>query len=179
MKINKTHIPDVVVFEPDVYGDKRGFFMETFRQDWFAELGLSPQFVQDNHSMSSFGVLRGLHLQNKNTQGKLVRVTLGEVFDVAVDMRIDSTTYGQWVGEYLSAENKKIFWVPEGFAHGFVTLEDETLFSYKCTNHYSKNHEMDLLWNDENLNIDWGIENPILSEKDKIATRFENFNSPF
>ena len=179
MQIINTKIPDVKLLEPNVFGDARGFFMETFRDDWFRKNIANVSFVQDNHSKSAQGILRGLHYQMQQTQGKLVRVVQGAVFDVAVDMRKDSATFGQWVGEVLSAENKNQLWVPEGFAHGFLVLEDNTIFSYKCSNFYNKESEGDLLWNDKDLAINWDIITPNLSEKDKEATAFNNFVSPF
>lgn len=175
MKIQKTRIPDVVVFEPDVFGDERGFFMETFRSSWFDELNTQADFVQDNHSRSAHGILRGLHLQKQRTQGKLVRVTRGEVFDVAVDLRLESATYGQWVGEYLSADNHKIFWVPEGFAHGFVVTSDSADFLYKCTNYYDPQSDLSIAWNDKTLAIEWpqqAVKNVQLSGKDQNAISF-------
>ncbi len=174
MKITATAIPDVVIFEPQVFGDDRGFFYETFRANWFDALDISPAFVQDNHSKSSHGILRGLHLQKENTQGKLVRVVQGEVFDVAVDMRIDSETYGQWVGELLSAENKKSFWVPAGFAHGFVVLTETAEFVYKCTNYYHPESDLSIAHDDPTLNIDWPIDKAAiqLSQKDKDGQAF-------
>ncbi|ARN73885.1 dTDP-4-dehydrorhamnose 3,5-epimerase [Oceanicoccus sagamiensis] len=170
MNIIETTIPDLKIFEPQVFGDERGFFIETFRQSYFEELGLDVQFVQDNHSSSSKGVLRGLHYQVKKPQGKLVRVIKGEVYDVAVDLRKSSPTFGQHVGVNLSAKNKRIFWVPPGFAHGFVVLSDMAEFVYKCTEYYTPEYERSLLWNDPALNIDWPIDiEPELSEKDKTA----------
>lgn len=170
MNIIETPIPDLKVFEPKVFGDERGFFVETFRQSHFDELGIEAQFVQDNHSSSSKGVLRGLHYQIKNPQGKLVRVISGEVYDVAVDLRKSSATFGQHVGVHLSAENKRIFWVPPGFAHGFVVLSDMAEFVYKCTEYYAPEYDRSLLWNDPELNIDWHLDvEPELSEKDKQA----------
>lgn len=176
MKIRATDIPDVVVFEPDVFGDERGFFYETFRSSWFDALDISPVFVQDNHSKSSHGILRGLHLQREHTQGKLVRVVQGEVFDVAVDMRLDSDTYGQWVGETLSAENKRSFWVPEGFAHGFVVLSETAEFVYKCTNYYHPPSDLSIAHDDPALGIDWQIDRSAikLSEKDKNGLPFRD-----
>ena len=148
--------------------------------DKFAKEGLTMDFVQDNESKSSKGVLRGLHFQKPPyAQGKLVRVVKGSVMDVAVDLRKDSPTYGKWESVVLSEDNKLQFWIPEGFAHGFVTLEDETVFNYKCTNIYNKESEGSLLWNDPDINIDWNIENPILSEKDKVSPLFKNFETPF
>ena len=168
MNIIETSIPDLKIFEPKVFGDERGFFIETFRQSQFEDLGLNMQFVQDNHSASSKGVLRGLHYQIKKPQGKLVRVISGEVYDVAVDLRKSSPTFGQHVGVHLSADNKRIFWVPPGFAHGFVVLSDMAEFVYKCTEYYAPEHDRSLLWNDPALNIDWHIDiEPELSEKDK------------
>ncbi|KZX55630.1 dTDP-4-dehydrorhamnose 3,5-epimerase [Vibrio sp. HI00D65] len=175
MKVIDTRIPDVKIIEPSVFGDERGFFMETWNQKQFEELvtGKPTQFVQDNHSKSKKGILRGLHYQTENTQGKLVRVVSGEVFDVAVDIREGSPTFGQWVGEYLSAENKRQLWVPEGFAHGFYVTSDEAEFVYKCTDYYNSNAEMAILWNDQTLDIKWpNKEQPKLSIKDINALRF-------
>ena len=174
MKISKTHIPDILVIEPKVFGDDRGFFFESYNQKDFEEkVGLTCKFVQDNHSRSSKGVLRGLHYQIKNPQGKLVRVTEGEVFDVAVDLRKSSPTFGKWVGQLLSAENKKQLWVPEGFAHAFVVLSDAAQFLYKTTDYYAPQHERCIKWDDPDLAIKWpdGIE-PILSERDKQGISF-------
>ncbi|EGR2229127.1 dTDP-4-dehydrorhamnose 3,5-epimerase [Vibrio parahaemolyticus] len=176
MKIIDTKIPDVKIIEPVVFGDERGFFMETWNQKRFEELvtGKPTTFVQDNHSKSKKGILRGLHYQTENTQGKLVRVVSGEVFDVAVDIRKDSPTFGQWVGEYLSAENKKQLWVPEGFAHGFYVISDEAEFVYKCTDYYNPTVECSIIWHDKDLSIDWPIyEGVILSEKDKNGVKFK------
>ena len=159
MKVIDTKIPDVKLLEPQVFGDERGFFMETFRDEWFKQNVADRTFVQENHSKSVKGVLRGLHYQTENTQGKLVRVVSGAVFDVAVDMREFSPTFGQWVGEILSAENKRQLWVPEGFAHGFYVLTDEAEFTYKA--------EHSLIWNDETVGIEWPLESePSLSAKD-------------
>ncbi|MFA0448934.1 dTDP-4-dehydrorhamnose 3,5-epimerase [Vibrio breoganii] len=171
MKVIETEIPDVKIIEPAVFGDERGFFMETWQQKKFEELvtGKPTPFVQDNHSKSKKGILRGLHYQTENTQGKLVRVVSGEVFDVAVDIRQESPTFGKWVGVYLSAENKRQLWVPEGFAHGFYVTSEEAEFVYKCTDYYNQKCEVSLAWNDKKLNIDWPILAgmfPILSEKD-------------
>ncbi|MGL6546317.1 dTDP-4-dehydrorhamnose 3,5-epimerase [Aeromonas veronii] len=170
MKVRDTNIPDVKIIEPTVYGDERGFFMETWNQKKFEEFvtGSRTNFVQDNHSKSKKGILRGLHYQTKHTQGKLVRVVAGEVFDVAVDIRKGSPTYGQWVGEYLSVKNKKQLWIPEGFAHGFYVISDEAEFVYKCTDFYCPEFERTIIWNDEDLNISWPLSiEPILSTKDK------------
>ncbi|WP_063660043.1 dTDP-4-dehydrorhamnose 3,5-epimerase [Aliivibrio fischeri] len=175
MKVIDTRIPDVKIIEPSVFGDERGFFMETWNQKQFEELvtGKPTPFVQDNHSKSKKGILRGLHYQTENTQGKLVRVVSGEVFDVAVDIRKSSPTFGQWVGEYLSAENKRQLWIPEGFAHGFYVTSDEAEFVYKCTNYYHPSSEVSIRWNDEHIGIKWPInEKPILSSKDKSGLWF-------
>ncbi|MEZ9768232.1 dTDP-4-dehydrorhamnose 3,5-epimerase [Vibrio breoganii] len=169
MKVIETEIPDVKIIEPAVFGDERGFFMETWQQKKFEELvtGKPTQFVQDNHSKSKKGILRGLHYQTENTQGKLVRVVSGEVFDVAVDIRKNSLTFGKWVGVYLSSENKRQLWVPEGFAHGFYVTSAEAEFVYKCTDYYNPNAEVSLKWNDPSLDIRWPLNsNPILSKKD-------------
>lgn len=172
MEVEVTAIPDVLLFKPKVFGDERGFFMETFRETWFSERGLNVRFVQDNHSASTKGVLRGLHYQVQQPQGKLVRVTAGEVFDVAVDLRRQSPTFAQSVGVILSADNRHLFWVPPGFAHGFLVLSERAEFSYKCTDYYAPEHERSLLWNDPALGIDWpelGPEYPILSAKDRAG----------
>ena len=167
MKVINTKIPDVKLLEPQVFGDERGFFMETFRDEWFKQNIADRTFVQENHSKSVKGVLRGLHYQTENTQGKLVRVVFGAVFDVAVDMRENSPTFGQWVGEILSAENKRQLWVPEGFAHGFYVLTDEAEFTYKCTDYYNPKSEHSLIWNDETVGIEWPLEGETsLSAKD-------------
>ncbi|AWY43341.1 dTDP-4-dehydrorhamnose 3,5-epimerase [Pseudomonas putida] len=169
MKAIPMNIPDVVLFEPTTFGDERGFFYESFNQRIFEEvIGRTVQFVQDNHSRSSRGVLRGLHYQIQQAQGKLVRVVQGEVFDVAVDIRRSSATFGKWVGAHLSAENKRQLWVPEGFAHGFVVLTQTAEFLYKTTNYYAPAHERCIRWNDPELGIDWPIsEAPALSPKDQ------------
>lgn len=180
MQAIKTGIADVVLFEPKVFGDARGFFYESFNENVFAEAtGLRPRFVQDNHSKSSKHVLRGLHYQIQQPQGKLVRVTQGEVFDVAVDLRSNSPTFGQWVGEILSAENKRMLWVPEGFAHGFVVLSETAEFLYKTTDFYAPQHERCVIWNDPELAISWPITvEPALSAKDangKLLAQAEKF----
>ncbi|PMN71097.1 dTDP-4-dehydrorhamnose 3,5-epimerase [Enterovibrio norvegicus] len=175
MKVIDTDIPDVKIIEPTVFGDERGFFMETWNQKKFEELvtGKLTKFVQDNHSKSKKGILRGLHYQTENTQGKLVRVVSGEVFDVAVDIRKDSPTFGEWVGVYLSAENKRQLWVPEGFAHGFYVTSEEAEFVYKCTDYYNPSAEESIKWNDDDLNVNWGLStNPILSTKDSEGMKF-------
>ena len=172
MKITRLAIPDVILIEPDVFGDDRGFFFESFNQEKFADAtGLSPTFVQDNHSKSTKGVLRGLHYQFPlKAQDKLVRVIQGEVFDVAVDIRRSSPTFGKWVGEHLSAENKKQLWIPEGFAHGFMTITETAEFLYKTTNYYSPEHERSIRWDDSDIGIDWVKDvMPILSTKDAKA----------
>ena len=168
MNIIETAIPGPLIIEPRVFGDARGFFMETWNAASFAAAGLDWTFVQDNHSRSQKGVLRGLHFQNPGPQGKLVRVTQGAVFDVAVDLRASSPHFGQWVGVELSAVNKRMFWVPEGFAHGFLTLEDDTDFLYKCTAPYAPQSEHTLAWNDPAVGIDWPVTGMdlIISEKD-------------
>lgn len=179
----ETKIPDLYIIEPKVFGDDRGYFMESYSQKDFAAAGLTMTFVQDNESKSRKGVLRGLHFQTKHTQGKLVRVTQGEVWDVAVDLRKGSPTYGQWEGVYLSAENKRQFYVPEGFAHGFVVTSDEAVFNYKCTDFYAPEYDSGLLWNDEDVNVQWpleGLGEILLSEKDKKQkTLKELTNLPF
>lgn len=176
MKVIPTEIPDVLIIEPQVYGDDRGFFLESFNQKDFREkTGVNTTFVQDNHSMSLKNVLRGLHYQIPNPQGKLVRVVSGSVFDVAVDARQSSPTFGQWVGCVLSAENKRIFWVPEGFAHGFLVLSDQAEFLYKTTNYYYPQYEKTIAWNDADLGIDWPLETPpILSPKDQAGQPFKS-----
>ncbi|MDD0823420.1 dTDP-4-dehydrorhamnose 3,5-epimerase [Mannheimia sp. AT1] len=167
MNIIETKIPDVKLLEPTVFGDERGFFMETFRDEWFKANIAERTFVQENHSKSTKGVLRGLHYQTENTQGKLVRVVSGAVFDVAVDLRKSSTTFGQWIGEILSAENKRQLWVPEGFAHGFYVLSNEAEFVYKCTDYYNPKAEHSLIWNDPTVAVDWQLDGePSLSVKD-------------
>jgi dTDP-4-dehydrorhamnose 3,5-epimerase len=170
MNVIKTKLKDCVIIQPKVFGDERGYFMETFQTNRYAELaGISLPFVQDNYSRSSKGVLRGLHFQKTKPQGKLVRVVRGEVYDVAVDIRPGSLTYGQWEAVILSEENKTQFWVPPGFAHGFVVLSEKADFEYKCTDYYDPSDERSLFWNDPRLNISWPIDNPKLSEKDKNA----------
>ncbi|PKP94085.1 MAG: dTDP-4-dehydrorhamnose 3,5-epimerase [Alphaproteobacteria bacterium HGW-Alphaproteobacteria-15] len=168
MKVVQTAIPGPLIIEPRVFGDARGFFMETWNAAAFAQAGLNVAFVQDNHSRSQKGVLRGLHFQNPGAQGKLVRVTRGAVFDVAVDLRASSPTFGQWVGVELSADNNRMFWVPEGFAHGFLTLEDDTDFLYKCTAPYAPQSEHTLAWNDPAVGVAWPVAgiDPIISDKD-------------
>ncbi len=182
MKVIETKIPGLLIIEPRVFGDERGFFFESFNEKAFAEAtGVTPHFVQDNHSKSVKGVLRGLHYQlPPKTQGKLVRVVQGEVFDVAVDIRKDSPTYGQWVGEVLSADNKKQLWIPPGFAHGFLTLSDTAEFLYKTTDYWSPEHERAIIWNDDTLNIQWPLNGmqPTLAAKDAAATAFSAAEIP-
>lgn len=177
MNFIKTDIPDVIIFEPKVFGDERGFFLESFNQKIFEEAtGLKREFVQDNHSKSSKGVLRGLHYQlPPMAQGKLVRVVQGEVFDVAVDIRKSSPTFGQWIGVLLSAENKRQLWIPEGFAHGFLTLSETAEFLYKTTNYYSPKDEGAIVWDDSDLGISWPeVAEVLVSGKDQIAPAFNN-----
>ena len=170
MNVIKTKLKDCVIIEPKVFGDERGFFLETFQANRYADLaGITLNFVQDNHSRSSKGVLRGLHFQKTKPQGKLVRVVKGEVYDVAVDTRQGSPTFGQWEAVILSEENKKQFWVPPGFAHGFLVLSDTADFEYKCTDYYDPSDEGSILWNDPELKILWPIDNPNLSAKDEFA----------
>ncbi|HQY69806.1 MAG TPA: dTDP-4-dehydrorhamnose 3,5-epimerase, partial [Pseudomonadales bacterium] len=157
MQIIATPIPDVLVLEPRVFGDERGFFFESWNQREFARLGLPAQFVQDNHSKSARGILRGLHYQTQQVQGKLVRVVAGEVFDVAVDMRRGSPTLGRWAGALLSAENRRMMWIPPGFAHGFYVTADSAEFIYKCTDFYAPEHEVSLRWDDPAIGIDWPL----------------------
>lgn len=167
MKIIETKLPEVLIIEPDVFGDNRGFFMETWNQLRYGQAGLPTSFVQDNLSFSTRGVLRGLHYQNPNSQGKLVYVLQGEIFDVAVDIRVGSTTFGQWVGITLSRENKRQLFIPEGFAHGFCVISETALFAYKCTDFYNPEVEGGILWKDPDIGIKWPINTPVLSEKDK------------
>ncbi len=175
MKIERTAIPEVLIIEPRVFGDERGFFFESFNERaWQEATGLNTKFVQENHSRSMKGVLRGLHYQIQQAQGKLVRVVVGEVFDVAVDLRRSSPTFGQWVGVHLSAENKRQFWVPEGFGHGFVVLSETAEFLYLTTDYYAPEHERAITWNDPDLAISWPVDQaPILSAKDKLAPAFK------
>jgi len=173
MKVIQTTIPDLIVLEPKIFGDERGFFFESFNRNTFLEAtGIDAEFVQDNHSRSEKNVLRGLHYQlAPRAQGKLVRVVFGAVFDVAVDIRKDSPTFGRWVGETLSAENKKQLWIPQGFAHGFLTLTDSAEFLYKTTEYYFPDHERCIAWNEPNIGIQWPLtEEPILSTKDQQGT---------
>ena len=177
-----TGIEGLMVIEPTVFGDNRGFFMESYSKRDFQELGIDLDFVQDNHSKSKKGVLRGLHFQTKFTQGKLVRVTAGAVLDVAVDLRKNSPTFGKYFAVELTEENKKMFYIPPGFAHGFLTLEDNTEFQYKCTDYYAPEYDSGVLWNDEEIGIQWNFEkyglnqeNILLSEKDKKQQSLREF----
>lgn len=179
MKVTPTVIPDVLIIEPKVFSDERGFFFESFNQAKFeAAIGRQVNFVQDNHSRSTKNVLRGLHYQIQQTQGKLVRIVQGEVFDVAVDIRKSSPTFGKWVGEILSANNKKQLWIPEGFAHGFIVLSESAEFLYKTTDYYAPEHERSIFWNDSAIDIKWPVSGeptltyPILSTKDQQAQSF-------
>lgn len=176
MKATPTIIPDVLIIEPDVFGDDRGFFFESYNKKSFGEVtGITTEFVQDNHSKSSKGVLRGLHYQIKQAQDKLVRVTDGEVLDIAVDLRRLSSTFGQWVGVKLSAENKRQLWIPQGFAHGFVVLSETAEFLYKTTDYYAPEHERCIKWNDTDLAIDWQFDDqPLVSEKDAQGSAFKD-----
>ena len=180
MEILKTKIKDLLIIKPSIFGDNRGYFFESYNKAKFKSMGLDLSFVQDNQSMSHKGVLRGLHFQAPPyQQGKLVRVIKGSVMDVAVDIRTNSPTYGNYESIVLSGDNKLQFWIPPGFAHGFITLEDNTIFSYKCTGIYSKESEGSIVWNDKDININWGIETPIVSEKDQNANTLDKLNSPF
>lgn len=177
MNIFETSIPDVKIVEPTVFGDERGFFLESWSEKRFADAGISVNFVQDNHSRSAQGILRGLHYQTSHTQGKLVRVTAGSVFDVAVDLRKSSSTFGQWVGVELSDTNHRMLWVPPGFAHGFYVLSESADFLYKCTDKYSPEHEQSIVWNDPTIDIDWPLVSgapPIVSDKDSAGLYFDD-----
>jgi len=176
MKFAATDIPDVILIKPEIHSDGRGFFMETYRAEWFAGAGISATFVQDNHSRSAKGVLRGLHYQIRSPQGKLVRVVLGEVFDAVVDLRSSSQTFGRWVGEHLSSDNQHMLWIPPGFAHGFYVLSDWAEVIYKVTDSYAPEWERTLIWDDPRVAIRWPLvdgEPPILSPKDAHGLRLE------
>ena len=180
MEIVETKLKGVLVLKPKVFEDARGHFFESYSERVFRDAGLDLNFVQDNQSLSQRGVLRGLHFQNPpHAQGKLVRVITGSVFDVAVDIRKGSPTYGQWFGQELSEKNRWMMYIPEGFAHGFATLQDNTIFAYKCTNFYNKASEDCLLWSDPDIGIDWKIKDPLLSEKDLQGKRIKDFKSMF
>lgn len=171
MKVSKTRLPGVLVLTPDVFGDDRGYFVETWRARRYAEIGVPEIFVQDNLSMSRRGILRGLHLQHPHGQGKLVHVVQGEVFDVAVDVRVGSPTFGLWVGTVLSEANHQQVWIPPGFAHGFCVTSETALFAYKCTEVYHRHSELGVAWNDPDLGIEWPLTDPSLSEKDAVFPR--------
>ena len=180
MEIVQTNIPDVLIIKPEVFEDERGYFFESYHQKSFIEAGLEANFVQDNESRSQKNVLRGLHFQQPPfAQGKLIRVIKGSVLDVVVDLRKASPHFGKPVSTVLSEKNKLMFWVPPGFAHGFLTLENNTIFSYKCTSYYNRNAEMAIRWNDPELGIKWGITNPVLSQKDSKAPFLCDVTSPF
>ena len=180
MTIEKTFIEGLLVLKPKVFEDPRGYFFESYNQKALEEAGIKEHFVQDNQSLSQQGVLRGLHMQKPPfAQGKLVRVIKGAVLDVAVDLRKNSPTYGKYFSLELTEENKITFWIPVGFAHGFLTLRNDTIFHYKCSQYYHKASEASVLWNDPDLQINWEIEHPILSEKDQYGTAFKDFLSPF
>ena len=180
MEIIKTEIEGLLIIKPKVFEDERGYFYESYNEQAYQENGIAMNFVQDNQSKSKRGVLRGLHFQNPPfAQGKLIRVLSGCVFDVAVDIRKDSETYGQWHSVILSEDNKLQYWIPPGFAHGFLTLENDTILSYKCTELYNKGAEESIRWNDPDLKISWSYYDPILSDKDKDATLFKDFVSLF
>lgn len=174
MQLIQTTLPEVFILEPKVFGDDRGFFYESFNQQIFEKLtGINAHFVQDNHSKSAINVLRGLHYQINQPQGKLVRVTAGEVFDVAVDIRRESKTFGQWAGVHLSAENKRLLWIPPGFAHGFLVLKNDTEFLYKTTDYYAPQHERCIRWDDPTIGIQWPLTGlPNLSAKDQLGSSF-------
>jgi len=181
MEFIKTTLKDATLIKPRIFQDNRGFFMESYSKKLFEANGITANFVQDNHSLSAEkGVLRGLHFQAPPfAQAKLVRVTRGKVYDVIIDLRKNSETFGKWEGFELSAQNFQMLFVPKGFAHGFITLEDNTEFQYKCDEYYSKESEGGIIWNDPDLNINWNFENPILSDKDKLLPKFKDFESPF
>lgn len=180
MQITPTYLSGAVVIQPKVFEDARGYFFESYSKEVFFKNNIVTEFVQDNESLSQKGVLRGLHFQNPpHAQAKLVRVIRGSVLDVAVDIRKKSPTYGKYFSIVLSASNKTMFFIPEGFAHGFLVLEDHTIFSYKCSRTYHKESEEGILWSDADLNIEWGFQNPILSEKDRNAQKIRDFKSKF
>lgn len=180
MTITETKLPGLLVIDPKVFGDERGYFFESFNRRAFESAGLPADFLQDNESKSAKGVLRGLHFQHPPyEQGKLVRVARGAAIDVSVDIRKSSSTYGKWEAIELSGQNKRMLWIPPGFAHGFLSLEDDTIFIYKCTNVYNRDSEDAIIWNDPDLNILWGIDNPKVSGKDQQALLFRDLKSPF
>lgn len=175
MEVTKTRVDGVLLIKPKVFGDERGYFVETYQKERYSEIGITHTFVQDNHSMSRRGILRGLHYQTKHPQGKIVMVSLGAVFDVAVDIRLDSPTFGKWFGAILSQENQHQLWIPPGLAHGFLVLSDIAHFHYKCTDFYDPKNEASILWNDPELNIEWPFaEDVVLSQKDMNALSFKS-----
>jgi dTDP-4-dehydrorhamnose 3,5-epimerase len=180
MKFHKTEIPEVILISPEVFGDDRGFFLETYRENMYFDAGINYKFVQDNHSGSSQGILRGLHFQSQHSQGKIVRVVKGEIFDVAVDIRRESPTFGKWVGAHLSDENKNQLWIPPKFAHGFYVISSWAEVCYKATDYYAPDHEKSIVWNDPDININWPLVNgqsPILSQKDKAGISLKTYKS--
>ena len=177
MRITESGLKGLLIIEPDIYRDQRGYFMETWNHERYSSYGINDQFVQDNLSFSACGILRGLHFQNPRGQGKLVYVTLGEVFDVAVDIRAGSPTYGRWEGYYLSAENSRQLYIPEGFAHGFCVTSKDAVFVYKCNEYYSPSKEAGILWSDPEIGIKWPVEKPVLSEKDAKNPLLRDLNS--
>ncbi len=180
MKVNKTIIEGLFIIEPDVFPDGRGFFFESFNEKKYAEIGIAEKFVQDNISGSIKNTVRGLHYQiGENAQGKLCQVIEGEVIDIAVDIRFGSPTFGKYISVKLSSENRKQFWLPKGFAHGFAVLSEFAIFSYKCTAGYDKNSERSIIYNDKDLNVNWGISDPIISEKDLLAKKFTEIGKDF
>ena len=180
MVVEKIFIEGLLVLKPKVFEDPRGYFFESFNQKLLDAAGIKESFVQDNQSLSQKDVLRGLHLQKPpHAQGKLVRVIKGAVLDVVVDVRKESSTYGKHFAIELNEQNKTMFWIPAGFAHGFLTLQDDTIFHYKCTNYYNKESEASIIWNDKDININWNVEHPLLSEKDKTGPLLKDFISPF
>ncbi len=180
MIFKTTELKDVIEIQPTIFGDHRGYFLESYQKKLFFDNGIAVDFVQDNQSLSNKDVLRGLHYQKPPyTQGKLVKVALGSVLDIAVDLRVGSPSYGKHISLILSSEKQNMLWIPPGFAHGFLTLEDNTIFQYKCTQYYEKSSEETLLWNDPELEIDWGITNPIVSEKDKTGIPLKNLEKRF
>lgn len=176
MHVIETNLPGVLIIEPKVFGDARGYFFETWQQARYAAIGIKENFVQDNISYSARGVLRGLHYQNPNTQGKLVTVLQGEVFDVAVDIRVGSPKFGQWTGVYLSGENHRQLWVPPGFAHGFCVTSETAYFSYKCTDVYTPQAEGGIIWNDSDIGIEWPLADVVLSDKDKVYVKLRDIS---
>jgi dTDP-4-dehydrorhamnose 3,5-epimerase len=176
MKVTKTKLPEVLIIEPDVFSDARGWFLETFSRKRYEQMGIKEAFVQDNVSYSVKNVLRGLHYQYPNPQGKLVQVLSGEVYDVAVDIRLGSPTFGQWVADTISASNHRQIYIPPGFAHGFCVLTDTALFSYKCTEYYNAAADAGIIWNDPDLNIPWPVDSPIVSKKDAGFLRLKDIH---